>query len=175
MISGPNEKLCRRRKNVVSTSENVDIQLHITKWKTYFPFAVVLSTIGACLHKNTQFCSVHSKEKLQQLCAVSSGRKKARWRKSKLKCRRSNNEASSQQLLRLPDHGPEPKHCNEVPQWQKTNPANNSKLFKGLDHLNNSVCEVELAKAQIEHKEPINMQRCECWSCTTTSSPNFVI
>ena len=32
------------------------------------------------------------------------------------KCRRGNNEASSQQLLRLPDHGQELTHCNEVSQ-----------------------------------------------------------
>ena len=31
----------------------------------------------------------------------------------------------------------------------------NSNLFKKLDHVNNSLYEVELAKAQIEHKEPI--------------------
>ena len=31
----------------------------------------------------------------------------------------------------------------------------NSKLFKKLDHVNNSLYEVELAKAQIEHREPI--------------------
>ena len=38
---------------------------------------------------------------------------------------------------------------------EKTHAAINSKLFKKLDHLNNSLYEVELAKAQIEHKEPI--------------------
>ena len=38
---------------------------------------------------------------------------------------------------------------------KKTHAANNSKLFKKLDHVNNSLYEVELAKAQIEHKEPI--------------------
>ena len=38
---------------------------------------------------------------------------------------------------------------------KKTHAAINSKLFKKLDHVNNSLCEVELAKAQIEHKEPI--------------------
>ena len=37
----------------------------------------------------------------------------------------------------------------------KTHAAINSKLFKKLDHLNNSLYEVELVKAQIEHKEPI--------------------
>ena len=38
---------------------------------------------------------------------------------------------------------------------EKTHAAINSKLFKKLDHVNNSQYEVELAKAQIEHKEPI--------------------
>ena len=37
----------------------------------------------------------------------------------------------------------------------KTHAANNSKLFKKLDHVNISLYETELAKAQIEHKEPI--------------------
>ena len=93
---------------------------------------------------------------LEQFCAVSSRGKKARWRKSKLKCRRRDNEASSQKLLRLPDHGPESTHCNEVPRWRKkTHAAINSKPFKKLDHVNNSLYEVELVKVQIEHKEPI--------------------
>ena len=38
---------------------------------------------------------------------------------------------------------------------EKTHAAKNSKLFKKLDHVNNSLYEVELAKAQIEHKKPI--------------------
>ena len=38
---------------------------------------------------------------------------------------------------------------------KKLHAAINSKLFKNLDHVNNSLYEVELAKAQIEHKEPI--------------------
>ena len=38
---------------------------------------------------------------------------------------------------------------------EKTHAAINSKLFKKLDHVNNSLYEVELAKAQIEHREPI--------------------
>ena len=36
---------------------------------------------------------------------------------------------------------------------KKKHAAINSKLFKKLDHVNNSIFEVELAKAQIEHKE----------------------
>ena len=38
---------------------------------------------------------------------------------------------------------------------EKTHGAINSKLFKKLDHVNNSLYKVELAKAQIENKEPI--------------------
>ena len=38
---------------------------------------------------------------------------------------------------------------------EKTHAAFNSKLFKKLDHVKNSMYEVELAKAQIEHREPI--------------------
>ena len=37
----------------------------------------------------------------------------------------------------------------------KTHAAINSKLFKKLDHVNNSLYEIELAKAQIDYKEPI--------------------
>ena len=37
---------------------------------------------------------------------------------------------------------------------KKTHAANNSKLFKKLDHVNNSLNLFELAKAQIEHEEP---------------------
>ena len=38
---------------------------------------------------------------------------------------------------------------------EKTHASINSKLFKKLDHVNKSLYEVELAKAQIEHREPI--------------------
>ena len=67
---------------------------------------------------------------------------------------------------------------------EKTLAAINSKLFKKLDHVNNSLYEFELAKAQIEHKAKnqsmsgfsfSNMQNCDCWSCITTSSLNSVM
>ena len=38
---------------------------------------------------------------------------------------------------------------------EKTHAAINGKLFKKLDHVNNSLVEVEIVKAQIERKEPI--------------------
>ena len=38
---------------------------------------------------------------------------------------------------------------------EKTHVAINSKLFKKLDDVNNFLFEIDLAKAQTEHKEPI--------------------
>ena len=38
---------------------------------------------------------------------------------------------------------------------EKTHEAINTKLFKRLDHINDQLYEVELAKAEIEHREPI--------------------
>ena len=38
---------------------------------------------------------------------------------------------------------------------EKTHAANNNKLFKDVNHLNNSLYDVELAKSQIEHKKLI--------------------
>ena len=38
---------------------------------------------------------------------------------------------------------------------EKTHTTIDSKQFKGLDHMNSSLYEVELAKAKIEHKEPV--------------------
>ena len=90
---------------------------------------------------------------LQRFCAVSSGRKNAKCRKSKLKRRRRNNEASSQELLQIMDRS---RHTvTKYLTDEKTHVAIITKLFKKLDHVNNSLYEVELAKAQIEHNKPI--------------------
>ena len=38
---------------------------------------------------------------------------------------------------------------------EKTHEAINTKLFKRLDQINDQLYELELAKAEIEHREPI--------------------
>ena len=43
--------------------------------------------------------------------------------------------------------------ATKYPAEEKTHATIISKLFKKLDHVNNSLYEVEIAKAQIEHKE----------------------
>ena len=60
---------------------------------------------------------------------------------------------------------------------KKAHAAINSKVFKELDHVDNATCEVELGKAQIEHKKPIivgiisyNTPNYECW-CSTIIFP----
>ena len=65
---------------------------------------------------------------------------------------------------------------------KKTHAANISKMFKKLDHVKNSLNDVQVGKVQIAHKEPImsgssffNLQNFQCWSCTTTSSPDSVM
>ena len=38
---------------------------------------------------------------------------------------------------------------------EKTHSANNSKMFKPLNHITDQLYEVELVKSEIEHREPI--------------------
>ena len=67
---------------------------------------------------------------------------------------------------------------------EKTHAALNSKMFKKLHHVNNSLYEVELSKAENERNVSdqslsasffFNTQNCEWWSCTTTSSSDSVM
>ena len=58
---------------------------------------------------------------------------------------------------------------------EKTHGAINTKFFKRLDHINDQLYEVELAKVEIEHREPIivgffilQYAKIKCWSFTTT-------
>ena len=59
---------------------------------------------------------------------------------------------------------------------EKIHGAIKMKFFKRLDHINDQLFEVDLAKAEIEHREPIivgffihsNTLNLECWSFTST-------
>ena len=60
--------------------------------------------------------------------------------------------------------------------------AINKKLFKWLDHRNNSFLKLNSPKPRLNTKSQslsgssfFNTQNCECWSCTTTSSIDFVM
>ena len=50
------------------------------------------------------------------------------------------------------------RSCHTVTNFltdEKTHGAINTKMCKRLDHINDQLYEVEMAKAEIEHKEPI--------------------
>ena len=91
----------------------------------------------------------------QQLCTSSSGRKTEKYENPI-----SIVVAETMKLLANSSHGYQltDRNRHTVTKYlsdEKTRAAINSKLFKSLDHVNNSLYEIELAKAQIEHKEPI--------------------
>ena len=52
---------------------------------------------------------------------------------------------------------------------EKTHAAINSKLFKKLNRVNNALYEFELAKAEIEHKEPMNCRVFHPSICKTSN------
>ena len=86
---------------------------------------------------------------LQQFCAFCSG----------IKCN-SRAVAETMKLLANSSYGYQimNRSRHTVTKYltdEKTHAAINSNLFRKLDHVNNSLYEDELAKAQIEHKEPI--------------------
>ena len=65
---------------------------------------------------------------------------------------------------------------------EKTHAAINSKMFKKLDYVNNSLYKLNYRKHRLNKKNQslsgssiFNTQNCECCSCTTTFSPDFVI
>ena len=65
---------------------------------------------------------------------------------------------------------------------EKTHVAINGKLFKKLDHVKYSCMKLNSPKHRLNTKSQsfagfsfFNTQSCECWNCTTTSSPDFEI
>ena len=63
--------------------------------------------------KHTALLSTLQRNASTVLCSQQWTQERQGFEKFKCGCRK--NEASSQQLLRLPDHGQKPTHCNEVP------------------------------------------------------------
>ena len=94
----------------------------------------------------------------QQLCTGSSGRKNERMKDDENPI--SSVLAETIKLLPNSSYGYQniDRSQHTVTKYlsdEKTHAAIYSKLFKRLDLMNNSLYEVELAKAQIEHKDPI--------------------
>ena len=110
---------------------------------------------GLLVQKYTALLSIFQKI-FQQLCSFEQ---------SAVDARRQGDENSNSsvvaetiKLLANSSYGYRKIGCNQhtltkCPIDEKTHAVINSKLFKKLDHVNISLCEVELAKAQIENKE----------------------
>ena len=127
----------------------------MTKRNSEYSTAIVLSASGTCCYKKTPFCCLHSKKRFQPLCTGSSERKKkgAEIPISGVVAetmKRLANSSYGCQIMNRSRHTVT-KYLSD----KKTQAAVLSKLLKRADHMNNSLYEVELAKAQIEHKELI--------------------
>ena len=116
---------------------------------------VILSTIGSCLQKIHRFVEYTPKK-----CFNSFVQLAVDARRQGDKNPNSSVVAETMKLLANSSYGYQimDRSRHTVTKYlsdEQTHAATNSKLFKKLAHVNNSLYEVELAKAQIEHKEPI--------------------
>ena len=112
-------------------------------------------TIGSCLHKNTPYFEYTLEKCFNSFVqsAVDARRKGDENHNSSVVVETKKLLANSSYGYQIMDQS---RHT--VTKYftdETTHAAINSKLFNRLDHKNNSLFEVELAKAPIEHKDPI--------------------
>ena len=114
-----------------------------------------MSEIGSCLQKNTRFVEYTPKKCFNSFLqsAVDARRQGDENPNSSVVAEAMKLLANSSYRYQIMDRSRHTvtKYLNH----EKTNEAINSKLFKKLDHNKNSLYEVELSKAEIEHKELI--------------------
>ena len=135
--------------------KNVDIQLHITNGTLITPLFLFYLQLGLVVTKIHRFIGYTPKKCFNSFVqAAVEARRKGDQNPN------SSVVEESMTLLANSSYGYQimNRSRNTVTKYltdEQTHAAINSKLFKKLDHVNNSLYEVELAKAQIEHKEPI--------------------
>ena len=149
------EAVCRRKGLDVSSEQSANFKLQKTKLSAYYSSAVILSIVWTILYKNKSLCWVHSEKVFQQVCTINCRCATTKWREPKFQCRRRDkkkllaNSSYGYQILHHSRHtvatylNDEKMHC-----------AINRKFVKTLDHVENQLYEVELAKAEVEHKLP---------------------
>ena len=114
----------------------------------YLQLGLVVTKIHRCVEYTPKKCS---KGFVQ--AAVDARRKSDEYPKSSVVAETMKLIANSSYGFQIMDRS---RHTvTKYLSGEKTHAAINSKLFKKLDHVNNSLYEVELDKAQIEHKEPM--------------------
>ena len=147
----------RRRRNIVSTSDNVDINLKKQNGTLIGLLLAFYLKMRLVVSKRDRFVEYTPKKLFNSIVQTVID---ARWKSDEVP--NLTVVAETMKLLANSSYGYQMMDWNwhtvtkyEVPQWQKTHVAVNSKLFKRLDHVNNSLYEVEIAKAQIEQEKPI--------------------
>ena len=138
----------------MSTSENVDFKLFPRKWNYHYSSAPVLLRLGISMQKNYHFVEcipVKCFTKFVQ-SAVNARREGDENPNSSVLAETMKLLANSSYNNQIVDRS---RHVvTKYLSNEKTNGAVNTKLFKRLDHINHQLYEVELAKAEIEHREP---------------------
>ena len=144
-----------KKKDYCLNLVSVDNKLHTAKWNFhhcsaffYLQLGLVGTKILCCVEQTPQ----KGFNSFVQSAVDSRGQDK-----ENPNC---SGVAETKKTLRNSSYGYQISDCNRhtVPNYlsdEKTHAAITSKLFKKLDHVNNSLYEVEVAKAKIEHKEPI--------------------
>ena len=139
----------------MSTSKNVDISFTLQNGTLITPLLLSYLQLGLVCTKTHRFVEYTSENCFNGFV------------QSAVDARRQGDEnpnssvvAETMKLLANSSHGyqiiDQSQHTStKYLTDKKTHADINSKLFKKLDYVNKSLYEVELAKAQIEHKEPI--------------------
>ena len=129
--------------------------LHITKRKSDKSSALVLSLTGSFCYRKHRFVEYTPKICFNSFvqAAVDARRKSDETPNPSVVAETMKLLANSSYSCQIMDQSQHTttKYLTD----EKTHAAIISKLFKQLDHVNISLYDVELAKAQIEHKYPI--------------------
>ena len=155
MILVAHKNICQRRRNNVSTSDNADFKLRFKKRCTDHS-SVLIFLIESFSYKNTLARCVHSRKLFQQLRTVNSRcqtRQKDQNPNSSVVAQTMKLLAISSYRHQIMDRSQHTvkKYVNDG----KTHAAFYNKLFRKVNNVIFSFYGVEIAKAVIEHKQPI--------------------
>ena len=150
MIKETWRKTMPKRKIIASTSDNVDTKLHISKWKSQHSSTSVQPVTGTRINKKHRFAEYTRKK-----CFNSFVHSAGDTRRQSDENPNSSVVLEAMKLLAKSSHGYQitdrsrntvTKHLKD----EKTHAANNNKLFKKLNHVNNASYQIKLAKAEIQ-------------------------
>ena len=141
----------------MSTTENVDLKLFSQKRNSHYPSAPVLFRSGTSMQKNIPSWNIFQLNVSISLCNLLSMPvgKKTRNQTQVFVAETKKLLANSSYGYQLMDRSRHTVTKNLSD--DKTHDAINSKSFKRFDYINDQLYEVELAKAEFEHRGPITV------------------